>query len=87
MWLQGDVRTNNSSRHLLRHQRCQEQRLVPSPRDTIWRILRLLGGRKNAVLVRFVEFRLSFRNQDTKSFKNMQKNFLLHRHFKSRFFI
>ena len=38
--------------------------------------------KKNAVLVGFVEFRLSFRNQDTTSFKNTQKNFLLHRHFK-----
>ena len=36
-----------------------------------------------SVLVDFVKFVLSFRNQDTTSFKNTKKFFLLHRHFKN----
>ena len=36
-----------------------------------------------AVLVDFVKFFLSFRNQDTTSFKNTKKKNLLHTHFKS----
>ena len=35
-----------------------------------------------SVLVYFVKFLSSFRNQDTTSFKNTKGNFLLHRHFK-----
>ena len=39
--------------------------------------------KKNAFLVDYVEFRFSFRNQDTTSFKNLPKKILLHRHFNS----
>ena len=36
-----------------------------------------------SVLVDFVKFLLSFRNQDTTSFKIQKKIFLLHRHFET----
>ena len=38
-----------------------------------------------SVLADFVKFLLSFRNQDTTSFKNTKKNFLLQRHFNNTY--